>query len=243
MVDALAALYSGILNVDPENPHNPDRDYLVCSKGHAGPALYATLAIKGFFPMDWLLTLNQHGTRLPSHCDRLLTPGIDATTGSLGQGISLAVGAAHGLKIKGSKSRVYSFTGDGELNEGQVWEAAMYAAHYKLNNLIVMVDRNKKQLDGYTEDIMALLDIEAKYKSFGWYAITAQDGNDSVSVKEAIEKAKSQQGDKPAAIILETTKGAGVPELEEIFNHHIPLPTDLYDRSIKHLNNLLATMN
>ena len=147
IADVLTVLYNGELkNIDPADPKKLDRDMLVVSKGHAGPAVFATLALKGYFPLDWLPTLCEGGTRLPSHCDRIRTPGIDASTGSLGQGLSLANGFAHAAKIKNLKNRIYCLMGDGEIQEGQIWEAAMYAHQYKLNNLIGIVDWNKKQV-------------------------------------------------------------------------------------------------
>ena len=159
ITDALAVLYGAIMKYDPENPKMEDRDKVVCSKGHAGPALYATLAVKGFFPYEMLRTLNKPGTHLPSHCDKLLTPGIDATTGSLGQGTSQAVGMALGDKLKGLDCRTFLFVGDGEANEGQVWEAAMFTAAKKINNLVWLIDDNKKQLDGRTADILNPFDF------------------------------------------------------------------------------------
>ena len=153
IADALAVLYGREMRYDPQNPKWPERDKLVCSKGHAGPAVYGTLALKGFFPYEELKTLNRPGTHLPSHCDRNKTPGVDMTTGSLGQGTSLACGMALGDKLRGRDSRVFLIIGDGESNEGQVWEALSFAAAKKLGNLVVLLDWNKRQLDGWTKDI------------------------------------------------------------------------------------------
>ncbi len=231
VTDALAVLYGGEMKIDPENPDWPDRDRLVMSKGHAGPAVYAALALKGYFPMDWLKTLNQPGTRLPSHCDRQLTPGIDMTTGSLGQGTSAAVGIALAQKLDKKDNYTYLFTGDGELNEGQCWEAAMFAPQHNLDNLIWFVDYNGKQLDGRLEDIIDLGDIAAKFESFGWHAQSI-DGGDILAIHDAIQTAKSEK-DVPSCIVLNTVKGAGVPVIEDIeLNHHIPLEGDTFKKAL-----------
>ena len=176
IVDVLAVLYGKHMDVDPGNPHKEDRDKLVLSKGHAGPALYATLALKGFFPVEWLDTLNKLGTRLPSHVNINLTPGVDMTAGSLGQGLSCACGLALANKVKGINKHVYVITGDGELQEGQNWEGAMFAANKGLN-IIVLVDNNKLQIDGATRDVMNVEDIEAKFAAFG-FATQRVDGHD-----------------------------------------------------------------
>jgi len=226
------------MKYDPKNPQWEGRDKLVCSKGHAGPALYATLALKGFFPMDWLNTLNIPGTRLPSHCDRNQTPGIDMTTGSLGQGMSTrspVPGRPH------SRPRQLHLPDrrDGELNEGQIWEGAQFAGHQKMDHLIAFCDYNKKQLDGYTKDILDQIDIAAKFESFGW---DAQDipGQDAEAIYEAIEKAKATPG-KPHMIVLNTIKGAGVKAVEEMSaNHHIVVSAELADQAIADLEKLLA---
>jgi len=217
IADALAVLYGDVMHYDPKNPRLAGRDKLVCSKGHAGPAIYATLALKGFFPMEDLKTLNKPGTNLPSHCDRNKTPGVDMTTGSLGQGTSLAVGMALGDKLKGRKNRVFLITGDGEIDEGQVWEAAMFAAAKKVDNLVWMVDYNKKQLDGYVKDILDTGDLEAKFRAFGFDACTI-DGNSIPALWNALTK--PSRGGKPIAIILDTVKGKGVPEVEETMSNH-----------------------
>ncbi|MDR0885322.1 MAG: transketolase [Clostridiales Family XIII bacterium] len=220
--DLIAVLYNDVMNYDPKDPNKVDRDKLVMSKGHAGPAVYAALALKGFFPIEWLDTLNQPGTHLPSHCDKNLTPGIDMTTGSLGQGVSTSIGLALAQKLDGLDSYTYLCTGDGELDEGQCWEGALFAPSQNLDNLIWFVDYNKRQLDGATEDIIDLLNVAAKFESFGWHAQSI-DGGDVDAIKAAIEVAKSVKG-KPSAIVLNTTKGAGVKYVEDIFmNHHIPL--------------------
>ncbi len=220
IADALAVLYDREMRYDPKNPTWPDRDILVCSKGHAGPAVYSTLALKGFFPMEMLDTLNQHGTKLPSHCDRMLTPGIDMTTGSLGQGVSAAIGMALAQKLDGKDSRTYIFIGDGECDEGQVWEAFLFANQYKLDNVVAFIDDNGKQLDGYTKDVIDLGDLREKLASFGWNTVTV-DGHDLEAIDEALQNARKFKG-KPSCIVLKTVKGKGVKELEEMYiNHHI----------------------
>lgn len=220
IVEALAVLYGEVMKVDPKNPKWEERDYFILSKGHGGPGLYATLAVKGYFPEDVLYTLNQNGTTLPSHPDRNLTPGVDMTTGSLGQGISAAVGVALSHKLSNKANYAYCIVGDGELNEGQCWEAIQFAAHHKLNRLVVLVDDNKKQLDGLTKEIIDPIDFEEKFRAFGFYSLKV-DGSSLTEIYEAIEKGKAQT-DQPVAIILDTVKGQGVPYLEEkADNHHI----------------------
>lgn len=220
IVETLAVLYGKVMKIDPQNPAWEDRDYLVVSKGHAGPSVYATLALKGYFPLEELLTLNKPGTNLPSHCDRNLTIGIDMTTGSLGQGVSSAIGIAVGNKLSKRGNYTYLIVGDGELDEGQVWEGALFAPNHKLDNLIAFVDWNKKQLDGYTCDINDLGVITDKFASFGW-DVQQVDGADVSQIYEAIEKAK-QVKDKPSVIVLDTIKGQGVKFVEEtVANHHV----------------------
>ena len=239
ITDALAVLYGAVMNVDPKNPAMEDRDKMVCSKGHAGPAVYATLAVKGYFPYDDIKTLNVPGTNFPSHCDRNKTPGVDMTTGSLGQGTSLAVGMALGDKLKGLKSRTFLFVGDGEADEGQVGEAAMFTAGKKINNLVWLIDDNKKQLDGYTADIMPTQDFRAKFEAFGFDAVRI-DGND---VEQLYEALTAPIGDKPRAIIMDTIKGKGVKEVEEtVSNHSMNMPTETYDKWLAELKAELAAM-
>jgi transketolase len=207
VADLLALLYFRRMDVDPKDPRRADRDQLVLSKGHAGPALYSTLALRGYFPVEWLKTLNVGGTALPSHCDRNKTPGIDMTTGSLGQGISAACGIALGNRLAGIGSRVYCVIGDGECDEGQVWEAAMFAAHYKLDRLTTFVDRNGMQIDGRTDDIMGLGSLADKWRAFGWF-VQEVDGHDMGSMDSAIDAAALERG-RPSMIILDTIKGKG----------------------------------
>ncbi|MDR0389411.1 MAG: transketolase [Spirochaetaceae bacterium] len=218
IVEVLALLYFHRMKVDPKQPRMANRDQLVVSKGHAGPAVYAALAAKGFFPKDWLATLNQGGTKRPSHCDRNLTPGIDMTAGSLGQGFSAAVGIALGLRMDKKSSYVYSIIGDGESNEGQVWEAALFAGARKLSNFIGFTDYNKQQLDGYTKDIIDLGNLEAKWREFGWFAQTV-DGHDIAALDDAVEKAQAQK-EKPSMIVMNTIKGRGCSFAEGILSNH-----------------------
>ncbi len=218
IADTLAVLYGAVMNVDPKDPSWPERDKFVCSKGHAGPAVYATLGLKGYFPYEDIKTLNVPGTNFPSHCDRSKTPGVDMTTGSLGQGSSLAVGMALGDRLKGRGSRTFLMLGDGEIDEGQIWEAAMFASSRKLNNLYVFIDNNKKQLDGFVKDILDTGDIAYKFASFG-FDTQRINGNDVCAIYEAIQAA-SQIADRPHAIVLDTIKGAGVPEVENTVSNH-----------------------
>ena len=237
LADALAVLYGAVMRYDSQNPKWPDRDKLVCSKGHSGPGVYATLAVKGFFPYEDLKTLNQPGTYLPSHCDKNKTPGVDMTTGSLGQGTSAAVGIALGDRLKGRDSRTYLLVGDGESDEGQVWEAAMFTAAKKITNLIWLVDDNKKQLDGYTQDVLPIFDLEAKFAAFGFDARRV-DGNDIAQVYDALT---APIGDKPRAIILDTVKGKGIREVEETMgNHSMTVAADVCDKWLAGLRGELA---
>ncbi len=208
IIELLALLYGRRLRVDGARPYWPERDRFVLSKGHAGPALYAALSLRGFFPREWLSTLNKGGTRLPSHCDRTKTPGIDMSTGSLGQGISAACGMAKALLMNGSASRVYCVVGDGECDEGQVWESAQFAAHQKLGNLIAFTDRNRLQIDGYTDEVLGLGDLAAKWGAFGWFAQRV-DGHDIAAMDVALDTAIAEAGDRPSMIVLDTIKGKG----------------------------------
>lgn len=214
IADVLSVLYTKHMDVDPKNPKKPNRDCLVLSKGHAGPAWYATLALKGFFPSEWLETLNKIGTRLPSHANLNLTPGVDMTAGSLGQGLSCACGLAMAKKLNKDNHYVYVITGDGELQEGQNWEGAMFASSRKLDNLIVFVDANKLQIDGTTNDVCAVEDIVAKFASFG-FATTRVDGHNCKAIDDAISHAKKEKG-MPHCIVLNTVKGKGVSFYEQM---------------------------
>ena len=229
MADALAVLYGREMRIDPKNPSWPERDKFVCSKGHAGPAVYGTLALLGYFPYEQLKTMNRPHTDLPSHCDRNKTPGVDMTTGSLGQGCSLAAGMALGDRLKGCSSRVFLMVGDGESNEGQVWEAFAFAAAKKLGNLVVLLDWNKRQLDGWTKDVFPMGDYVKKFEAFGFDTVKV-DGNDVDAVAAALERTRAG-GDRPWAIVLDTVKGAGVAEVAEtVMNHSMPVSDEQYAR-------------
>jgi transketolase len=234
IADTLAVLYGDAMKYDPKNPKWEERDWLVCSKGHAGPAVYSVLALKGFFPKEELMTLNKPGTHLPSHCDRNLTTGIDMTTGSLGQGSSLAVGVALGNRLDGKDNYVYLILGDGEIQEGQVWEAVLFAAQRNLDNLITFVDYNKKQLDGYTKDINDVGDVKKKFEAFNWHAQEV-DGSDVEQISKAIKIAKESK-DKPSVIVLNTIKGRGAKFVEEAFsNHHMVVSKEQADEAVAEL--------
>ena len=232
--DLLALLYFNKMNVDPKNPKKDDRDRLVVSKGHAGPAVYATLALKGFFPMEMLSTLNQGGTNLPSHCDMLKTPGIDFTAGSLGQGFSVAMGIALGNRVKGVDATVYTIIGDGESQEGQIWEAAEFAGAQKLDNVIAFEDLNGQQLDGYTKDIIPeeAESVRKRWESFGWDT-TVVDGHDLEALDNAIENAKKTEG-KPHMIVMITQKSRGYVFGEGVkANHSMPVKPEQAEEAIK----------
>jgi len=218
IADVLAVLYEREMRCDPKKPLWDRRDYLVVSKGHAGPALYAVLAIKGFFPREWLYTLNKPGTKLPSHADRNKTPGVDMTTGSLGQGASTAAGLAYACKLSASDQSVYLILGDGECNEGQIWEMAIFAANKKLDNLIVFLDKNNMQADGPVDTICPMGDFAAKFSAFG-FDVQEIDGHDVQMIGDAIRAAKAKQG-VPKMIVLNTLKGKGIKEIEDMPNNH-----------------------
>ena len=225
IVELLAVLYGKQLRINPQDPQWADRDRLVLSKGHAGAALYSALANTGYFDRSWLWTINEGGTRLPSHPDRWKTPGVDATTGSLGQGTSMAAGIARGLRLAGKDNFVYLIVGDGELNEGQCWEAFQYIAHFKLNHCIVIIDDNKKQLDGPTKDILDPFDIQQKMTAFGFYTEKVP-GADMQAIDEAIERCKAIE-DQAVCIVLDSVKGQGTPFFEELdANHSVKFTTD-----------------
>lgn len=226
VVETLAVLYGEVMRIDPADPDWPQRDYFVLSKGHAGPALYSTLAIKGYFPVEELQTLNQNGTRLPSHPDRLKTRGVDATTGSLGQGISIAGGMALSHKLAGRANRVFCIVGDGELNEGQCWEAFQFIAHHRLNNLTVFVDWNKQQLDGELDEIICAFDLEGKFRAFGYDVCTVK-GDDIAGILDAVAPRPAAEA-RPRIVILDSIKGQGVPYLEQLGNsHHLRLTDEI----------------
>ncbi|SKA93640.1 transketolase [Caloramator quimbayensis] len=234
-VEALVVLYYKVMNIDPKNPDMEGRDRFVLSKGHAGPALYAVLADKGYFDISMLDTLNRPETNLPSHCDMLKTRGIDMTTGSLGQGISCAVGMAKASKILKDNAYIYCMIGDGESQEGQVWEAAMAAAHFKLDNLIAFTDYNKLQIDGTVDEVMSLLNVEEKWKAFGWNVYSV-DGHDINEIYNALLKSKETKG-KPSMIILNTIKGKGVSFIENMGagNHNTKISNEQRIAALKEL--------
>jgi transketolase len=235
IADILAVLYGKQLKADPKNPRAAERDRLVLSKGHAGPALYAALAEKGFFPKEWLSTLNKGGTKLPSHCDRNLTPGIDMTTGSLGQGLSSACGIAMALRMNANPAKVFCIIGDGESDEGQNWEAAMFAAHKGLCNLIAFTDYNNAQIDGTTTDIMALGRLREKWAAFGWYAEEV-NGHDVAQLDAAISLARTRT-DRPTMIIMNTIKGKGCTFAEgKVESHNMPVTPEMATQAIAALD-------
>lgn len=239
IADVMAVLYGKEMNYQSANPRWEGRDRIVMSKGHCGVALYAALMQKGFFPEEWRDTLNHIGTSLPSHCDRNKTPGIDMSTGSLGQGLSAASGIAWGLKKKRVLAYTYCIVGDGEAQEGQIWEALMFAGHHKQNNLIVFVDGNKKQVDGKVEDILPTCDIEKHAELFGWYTQHI-DGHCITGIIEAIENAKNQT-EKPSLIYLETVKGKDCSFAENMeFNHGIGVSQEQLKEAVEYLENKIC---
>jgi transketolase len=221
--DIMATLYLRVLKIDPSRPDWPERDRFVLSKGHAAPALYAALAERGYFPRSELIKLRQLGAMLQGHPDMKRTPGVDISTGSLGQGFSTAVGMALGSRLDGGKYRVYALLGDGELEEGQVWEAAMAAAHYKLDGLTAFVDHNGYQIDGPVTDVMSPEPITDKFRAFGWEVFTA-DGHDFDSLLAAITQALTVRG-KPQMIVCSTVKGKGVSFMEHQPGWHGKAPS------------------
>lgn len=217
--EILTLLYFEQMNVDENNPQKEDRDRFVLSKGHAAPVLYATLAAKGFFPKTELENLRQLGSMLQGHPDMNKVPGVDMSTGSLGQGISVAAGMALAGKMDNKSHKIYALLGDGELQEGLVWEAAMAASHYQLNNLIALVDNNNLQIDGAICEVMSPFPIDAKFEAFGWNVITVEDGHDFDELRTAVEAAKKSE-DKPTVIICKTVKGKCVSFMENNAGWH-----------------------
>ena len=218
VVEILTALYHAVMNINPKNPQWEDRDRLILSKGHAGPTLYTTLCMLGFFDETWLTELDHNGGRLSKHADRKV-PGVDFSTGALGMGLSVANGMAMAAKLTKKEFRVYVILGDGELDEGQIWEAAMTAKQYSLNNLIAIVDRNNCQIDGTTEELMSLEPLHKKWKDFGWNVLEC-DGNDVSQVVETLHKACTFK-DGPTVILANTTKGSGISFMEDTVQHQI----------------------
>ena len=222
--DILATLYFGELNIDPKNPKMADRDKFVLSKGHAVPALYAALGERGFYEVNEMMTLRQVGSKFQGHPNMSKVPGIEMSTGSLGQGFSAAVGMAIAGKIDKNPGRVYALTGDGELQEGIVWEAAMQAAHRKLDNLVAIVDLNGLQIDGKVSDVKCVCPVDEKFRSFGWNVINV-DGHNFEELTTAFKEAKSSKG-VPTAIIAHTHKGKGVSFMEDNAGWHGKAPSD-----------------
>jgi len=220
--DIVTALYFDILKHDATNPHWPDRDRFILSKGHAAPVLYAALAECGYFPLEWLTTLRKTGTCLQGHTDSLLTPGVDVSAGSLGQGLSIGIGMALAARLDNRDYHTYVLLGDGECDEGQVWEAAMFAPNYKLDNLTAIVDFNALQLDGFTRDIMDLEPFMAKWAAFKWEVIEI-NGHDMQQIISAIQRAGTVKG-RPTVIIAHTIKGKGVSFMENNVDWHGKAP-------------------
>jgi transketolase len=222
-VEIVTALYFHVMNIKPEEPYWPDRDRFVLSKGHAAPVLYAALAEKGFFPVEELWKLRKTGAMLQGHPDMKGTPGVEISTGSLGQGLSAANGMALAARLDGRKSRIYVLLGDGEVEEGQVWEAAMAAAYYKLDNLMVFVDHNHLQIDGHVEEVMSPEPLKDKFNAFGWHVVEI-DGHNLEEIIQAVETAKGIKG-KPTVAIAETIKGKGVSFMENQVDWHGKAPS------------------
>ncbi|MEG1050126.1 MAG: transketolase, partial [Oscillospiraceae bacterium] len=241
VADTLTYLYFEKMNVDPKNPACQQRDRLVLSKGHTAPALYATLAEKGFFDKAELLKLRKVGAMLQGHPDMKGIPGVDMSTGSLGQGISAAVGMALGAKTSNDSYTVYTILGDGELQEGQVWEATMAAAHYKLDNLVAIVDNNNLQIDGKVSDVMSVYPIDEKFASFGWN-VASCDAHDFDSLHAAFEKTKEKNG-KPWVVIQKSVKGKGVSFMENNAAWHGTPPNDeQFEQAMKDLDRIAAEL-
>jgi transketolase len=222
-VEIVTALYFREMRIDPAEPCKPDRDRFILSKGHACPVMYSALARRGYFPLDTLMTLRKINCPLQGHPDMKKTCGVDMTAGSLGNGLSIGVGMALGARLNGWDSRIYVLMGDGELQEGLIWEAAMSAAHYKLSNLVGIVDWNGLQLDGRVEDVMNINPLDAKWRDFGWHVLEI-DGHDFAQIFEALDKAK-QIIDRPTVILAHTVKGKGVSFMENQVDWHGKTPS------------------
>ena len=239
--DIFTYLYFKEMNIDPKDPKNPDRDRFVLSKGHTAPGLYAALANRGYFPVEDLKTLRHIGSYLQGHPNMNTTPGVDMSTGSLGQGVSVAAGMALGAKYENKNLRVYTATGDGEIQEGQIWEALMFAAHYKLDNLCVIVDNNNLQIDGEVSKVMSPYPIDEKLKAFGFEVICI-DGHSFDEIEAAFEKAKTVKG-RPTASIAKTVKGKGVSFMENQASWHGTAPNgEQYETAMSELKAQLASL-
>lgn len=236
--DIFTYLYFEEMNIDPKNPKKEDRDRFVLSKGHTAPGLYATLANRGYFPVEDLPTLRHLGSYLQGHPCLQHVPGVDMSSGSLGQGISAAVGMALGAKLKNKDFRVYTLLGDGEIEEGQVWEAAMFAGHRKLDNLVVIVDNNGLQIDGPVSEVCSPYPIDKKFEAFTFHVINLEDGNDMEQIRAAFTEARNTKG-KPTAIIAHTLKGKGVSFMEGSVDWHGKAPNDAeYEMAMKDLERI-----
>ena len=241
IADLLTYLYMEVMRVDPQNPKMPDRDRFVLSKGHTCPALYGILSIMGFFPEEDIKTLRKIGSYLQGHPDMNKAPGVDMSTGSLGQGVSAAAGMALAGKLDGKDYRVYAVLGDGELEEGQVWEQAMFSAHYKLDNLTIFVDNNGLQIDGDVKEVMNPYPIDEKFKSFGWNVVLA-DAHDFDSLEKAVENAKNTKG-KPTAVIMKSVKGKNVSFMENNPAWHGVAPNEeQYNQAMAELDKIIKDL-
>ena len=241
IADIITYLYFEEMNVDPKNPAFEDRDCFVLSKGHTAPALYSALALKGFFPFELIKTLRKPDSMLQGHPSMRYTPGVDMSTGSLGQGISAAVGMALGAKLKGKDFRVYTALGDGEIEEGQVWEAAMFAGNRKLDNLVAVVDFNNLQIDGSLDEVNSPCPIDEKFAAFGWNVIVI-NGHCFDEIDEAFKKAKETKG-KPTCIVAKTVKGKGVSFMENKCDWHGSAPNaEQYEQAMKELGDALVAL-
>ncbi len=242
IAEILAYLYFEEMNIDPKNPQKPDRDRFVLSKGHAAPGLYAALAERGYFPVEELKTLRQIDSVLQGHPDMKHIPGVDMSTGSLGLGISAACGMALAAKQMKQDWRVWTIVGDGESEEGQVWEAAMFAAHYKLDNLCAIIDWNGLQIDGAVKDVMNPTPLDEKFKAFGWHVIMI-DAHDLAAIDAAVKEAKATKG-QPTAIIAKSVKGKGVSYMENAVNWHGAAPKqEQYEIAVKELDAKIAELS
>ncbi len=241
IADIITYLYFEEMHVDPKDPAWEDRDRFVLSKGHTAPALYSALALKGFFPFELIKTLRKPDSILQGHPSMRYTPGVDMSTGSLGQGISAAVGMALGAKLKGKNFRVYTALGDGEIEEGQVWEAAMFAGNHKLDNLVAVVDYNNLQIDGSLDEVNSPCPIDEKFAAFGWNVLVI-NGHCFDEIDEAFKKAKEFKG-KPTCIVAKTVKGKGVSFMEDKCDWHGSAPNaEQYEQAMKELGDALAAL-
>lgn len=233
--DIFTYLYFEEMNIDPANPKMENRDRFVLSKGHTAPGLYSALANRGYFPVEDLPTLRHLGSYLQGHPCLQHVPGVDMSSGSLGQGISAAVGMALGARMSGRDFRVYTLLGDGEIEEGQVWEAAIFAHAKKLSKVIAFVDYNKCQIDDYVQNLCAMDDIAKKFESFGWYAQNVEDGNDVEQIADAIARAKAQD-ERPSVIVLNTVKGKGYSRIEgSLGSHNMPVDRTMVEEALAEL--------